>query len=415
MISIRENCMKILLIILIFTRLWNCVVADDHFSQWRGPNRDGTYPEKNLLNKWPDGGPDILWQVDQIGKGHSSVAIANRRVYVTGKIKDEGILHCFDYDGNLLWKSSYGTEWYKNYPGARSTPTVVGSDLYLISGTGRVCCFDSQSGKLNWAVDMYNEFDAEKIEWGIAESPLVYGELVICTPGGSEDNIVALNRKTGTVIWTSRGNGDPSAYCSPILAEYNNTRLVVTMTAESILGVDAQDGNVYWRVPQLQEFNIHADTPLYQDGSIFCISGQDNSSGSVRLKLSEDGKSVTEAWRHSQADNLIGGVVLHNGCLFGSRYERDEWFCVNWQSGKIYYIFEDFGGGSIISADGMLYCYSERGMLGLVKADSKKFEVISSFKIRRGKGPHWSHPVIQNGRLYIRHGDSLQVYDIADK
>jgi hypothetical protein len=124
---------------------------------------------------------------------------------------------------------------------------------------------------------------------------------------------------------------------------------------------------------------------------------------------------VTEAWRHSQADNLIGGVVLHNGCLFGSRYERDEWFCVDWQSGKIHYIFEDFGGGSIISADGLLYCYSERGMLGLVEADSKKFEVISSFKIKRGRGPHWSHPVIEKGRLYIRHGDSLQVFDIADK
>jgi outer membrane protein assembly factor BamB len=399
--------------------LFICLVAlsfaSDNLSQWRGPNRDGQYPDKNLLNKWPADGPKVIWKADKIGKGHSSVAVANDRVYVNGKIKDEGFLHCFDQQGKLLWKSSYGSEWYKNYPGARSTPTVVGNEVYLISGTGKVCCFNSKSGELNWAIDMYEKFGAEQIEWGIAESPLVIGNLVICTPGGKESNVVALNRKNGETVWTSNGNGDASAYCSPILVDYNNNQMIVTMTAESILGLDAKTGSVYWRVPQSQEFNIHADTPLYHEGSIFCISGQDNSSGSVRLKLSQDGKKVTEVWRHSKADNLIGGVVLHNGYLYGSRYERDEWFCVDWETGNIQYVSEAFGGGSIISADGLLYCYSERGMLGLVRADAENFEVISSLKIKGGRGPHWSHPVIKNGRLYIRHGETLQVFDIAQK
>jgi outer membrane protein assembly factor BamB len=403
----------------ILATLFICLIAQsfasDNLSQWRGPNRDGQYPDKNLLNKWPADGPKVIWKADKIGKGHSSVAVANDRVYVNGKIKDEGFLHCFDQQGKLLWKSSYGSEWYKNYPGARSTPTVVGNEVYLISGTGKVCCFNSKSGELNWAIDMYEKFGAEQIEWGIAESPLVIGNLVICTPGGKESNVVALNRKNGETVWTSNGNGDASAYCSPILVDYNNNQMIVTMTAESILGLDAKTGSVYWRVPQRQEFNIHADTPLYHEGSIFCISGQDNSSGSVRLKLSQDGKKVTEVWRHSKADNLIGGVVLHNGYLYGSRYERDEWFCVDWETGNIQYVSEAFGGGSIISADGLLYCYSERGMLGLVRADAENFEVISSLKIKGGRGPHWSHPVIKNGRLYIRHGETLQVFDIAQK
>jgi outer membrane protein assembly factor BamB len=413
-VKLQKIFIKIPVIILFFTSMFTTVSGDDNFSQWRGPNRDGKYPDKNLLKKWPEQGPELLWRVDGIGEGHSSAAVANNCVYVTGKIKDEGYLHCFDLDGNLLWKSSYGPEWYKNYPGARSTPTVVRDDLYLISGLGKVNCFNSQSGNLRWSIDMFEKFEAGEVEWGIAESPLIDGDQIICTPGGSEANIVALDRYSGDTIWISKGHGDPSAYCSPVLVEYNNARLIVTMTAESILGVDAENGKVYWRVPQLQEFNIHADSPLFHDGSIFCISGQDNSSGSVRLGLSPDAKNVKEVWRHSKADNLIGGVVLNNGYLYGSRYERDEWFCVNWETGKIQYVSEAFGGGSIIVADDLLYCYSERGMLGLIKADATGFRVISKFKIKSGRGPHWAHPVIHKGRIYIRHGESLLAFDITD-
>jgi outer membrane protein assembly factor BamB len=407
--------MKITIIPLFIFCLIVSSFATDNFSQWRGPNRDGQYPETNLLKKWPKNGPELLWQVENIGEGHSSVAVANGLVYVAGMIKKEGFLFCFNMDGKLLWKSSYGDEWFKSYPGSRSTPTIIGNNLYLISGNGRVVCFDALTGKERWAVDMLGKFDGENIEWGIAESPVVDGDRLICTPGGPSENIVALNRFTGETIWTSKGNGDLSAYCSPLLVEHNNERLIVTMTEKSILGIDAENGDVYWRVPQKQEYGIHADTPLYHDGKIFCISGSDNSSGSVVLDLSSDGKKVSEVWRHRDADNLIGGVILHNGYIYGSRYEKDEWFCVDWRDGKLQYVSESFGGGSIISADGLLYCYSERGMLGLVMADANNFEVISSFKIKSGKGPHWSHPVINQGRLYIRHGGSLMVFDIIDR
>ncbi len=406
--------MQTLFKIILLSCLINSVFTTDNFSQWRGLNRDGKYPDKNLLQKWPDQGPVLLWQIDNIGQGHSSVAVANDHIFVTGMVKKEGILHCFDLDGQLLWKSSCGPEWSKSYPGSRSTPTVVGNDLYLVSGTGRVVCFYALTGKQRWAVEMFEQFPAENIEWGIAESPLVDGNRVICTPGGSSVNIVALNRFTGETVWISKGNGDPSAYCTPILVEHNGTRLIVTMTAESILGVDAENGKVYWRVPQRQEYNIHANTPLYYEGKIFCISGSENSSGAVVLQLSTDGKKVKEVWRNKKVDNLIGGVVLHEGYLYGSRYEKDEWFCVDWRSGSIQYISEMFGRGAIIYADGMFYCYSERGMLGLIKADAKNFEVISSIKIKNGRGPHWAHPVIAQGRLYIRHGGSLLVFDISD-
>jgi len=407
--------MKTILLIVLLFYLLSSVFADDKFSQWRGLNRDGKYPDKNLLKKWSDMGPELLWEIDNIGEGHSSIAVVNNHIYVTGMVNKEGFLHCFNMEGKILWKSSYGPEWFKSYPGARSTPTIIGNDLYIISGKGRISCFNAQSGEQRWAVEMFEQFEAENIEWGIAESPLVYDDRVICTPGGSSENIVALNRFSGKTVWISPGNGEPSAYCSPTLVKHNNTRLIVTMTAESILAVDAENGKVYWRVPQHQEYGIHADTPLYHDGKIFCISGSDNSSGAVVLQLSTDGRKVTEIWRHNKADNLIGGVALHNGYLYGSRYEKNEWFCVDWRNGKIQYVSEAFGGGSIIYADGLFYCYSERGRLGLIRADNKNFEVISSVKIKSGRGPHWAHPVIDKGLLFIRHGGSLLVFDIVDR
>jgi len=407
--------MQTYLRIILLSCLISSVLADGNFSQWRGPDRDGKYPDKNLLKKWPDKGPELLWEIDNIGEGHSSVAVANNLVYVAGMINKEGFLHCFDINGKLLWKSSYGAEWFKSYPGSRSIPTIIGNNLYLISGRGRVVCIDALSGKERWAVEIFEKFKAENIEWGFAESPVVDGDRVICTPGGPSENIVALNRFTGETVWTSKGNGDLSAYCSPLLVEHNGTRLIVTMTAESILGIDAENGKVYWRVPQRQAYGIHADTPLYHKGKIFCISGSNNSSGAVVLELSTDGKQVNEVWRHTKADNLIGGVVLYDGYIYGSRYDKDEWFCVDWNTGKIQYISEAIGGGSIIFADGLFYCYSERGMLGLVDANAEKFDVISSFKIKSGKGPHWAHPVINRGRLYIRHGGSILVFDINDR
>ncbi len=407
--------MRILLNIGLIFGLFLFAKAGDDFSQWRGPNRDGKYPDKDLLKKWPENGPALVWQNDNIGIGHSSAAVTNDRVYITGMRDKEGILFCFDHAGALLWEKSFGPVWHKNYPGTRSTPTVVDNDLYLISGQGLVVCFNAVTGLKRWSVNILKEFDSENIVWGMNESPLIIGDLLICTPGGRKDNIVALNRFNGQTVWISEGNGEPSAYCSPQLANHNGKQLIVTMTTHSILAIDAKDGTVYWRVPHHQEYEIHANTPIYHEGKVFCLSGSPESSAAVLLKLSMDGKKVEQVWQTQEADNLIGGVILFDGYLYSSRYKRGEWFCLNWETGKVEYISREIDGGPIISADGLFYCYSENGYLSLVKADSKNFEIISTFKIKFGKGPHWSHPVIANGRLYLRHGEVLRVYNISKK
>ncbi|NQT26729.1 PQQ-like beta-propeller repeat protein [candidate division KSB1 bacterium] len=388
--------------------------ADVH--QWRGPNRDGIYPEKNLLKKWPEKGSQLLWKFEGLGEGHSTVTIVNRRIYTTGMIDSMGYVFALEQNGSILWKKQYGREWTKNYPGSRSTPTIVDGRLYLLSSLGRLLCLNTENGDEYWTLDIMKQFGAKQINWGMTESLLIDNERVFCTPGGIDANVVALNRFTGKTIWTSKGNGEPSAYCSPILVRHGKKKLIVTMTAESVLGIDAETGTCYWHLPQHQQHKIHANSPVYRDGYILCASSYDKTehSGTALFKLSKEGTQAELVWRNDEFKNLMGGVIVTDGFIYGSNYRSGGWKCLDWQTGTIQYTTENFGLGAMVYADGLFYCYSEKGDVGLVKATQQSFEVISSFKITEGTGVHWAHPVISDGRLYIRHGDVLLVYSIQE-
>lgn len=379
-------------------------------SQWRGPNRNGNYPETNLLKTWPTDGPKQLLVISGLGTGFSSPAVTENKILITGMLDKTGYLFAYDLQGKLLWKSPYGSEWSGNYPGSRSTPTVVGQQVYCMSGMGQLSCFDVNNGKQIWSIDILKTFNAPNIEWGITESLLIDGENIICTPGGPDGNVVALNRMTGKTVWKSKGYGEKSAYCSPILVEHGKTRLIVTMTATSIIGVDADNGTFYWRHPHRTDYDIHANSPIYNNGYIYYVSGY--GSGGALLQLSSDGKSIKEIWRNKELDSQIGAAVLVNGYIYGSGHNTRKWQCLDFKTGKIIYTSDKRGKGNIISADGMLYCYEESGQVLLLKADPTAYSQVSSFKVTLGTDQHWAHLVIKNGRLYVRHGDALMVYDI---
>lgn len=384
-------------------------------SQWRGPERDGKFSTTNLLKKWPENGPEMLWSFEELGDGHGNVGIGRDRLYICGMIDTIGHLFAFNLEGKLLWQRAYGLEWYQNYTGVRSTPTVVGDMVYFESGQGVVYCYDGGSGNMIWSVDILDKFQAENIQWGMAESLLVDGEMLYCTPGGKEHNIVALNRMTGETIWTSRGSGQPAAYCSPILINHNGIQLIVTMTSEAIVGVDARTGETYWVQEQRQRNFIHANTPLYHDGKILCSSSSDISDqdGTALLQLSNDGKKASVLWRNTKVANLMGGEILKDGFVYGSNYRSSEWYCLNWNSGVLEYVVNPFANGAIVYADGLFYCYTEGGEMALVDASPNEFNVISKFNITLGTNQHWAHPVIHAGRLYVRHGNALMVYNIS--
>lgn len=387
--------------------------VSDEFLEWRGPYRNGIYPDKGLLRIWPEKGPEMLWSFEGLGAGHGNVGLSKDRLFILGMPDTTGVLYSFDYNGKLIWKREYGPEWYENYTGPRSTPVIIDNLVYFESGRGVVFCYDGKTGEKIWSVDMFQRFDAKKVTWGMAENLLIRGDKLICTPGGEKNNIVALNRFTGATIWSSIGNKQPSAYCSPLYVIHNLTALIVTMTAESIVCVDAETGQFYWQVPQFQGNKIHANIPVYSNGIIYCSS--DNAKincGIVALKLSEDGKSVSILWRNENFKNLMGGIIVKDGYIYGSMYRKNSWNCLDASNGQILYTSNELGDGNIIMADNLFYCYSEKGELALVSANSSSFNVISKFEVPLGTEQHWSHPVIHMGRLYVRHGNALMAYKI---
>lgn len=395
----------------------SCAQKNDS-SDWRGPNRDGIYNETGLLKSWGEDGPEMLWANEGLGFGHSAVAVANNKVYVTGirdTLESLGTLFTFDLNGKLLWEKAYGKDFSLNFHGTRSTPVVVNDLIYIESGMGAVYCLNANSGDLVWSKDFIADFGVDSvIMFGFSESVLIDGDNLICVPGAKENNVIALNRFTGEKVWACSGEGEMATYNSPILVNYKNLKLIVAMTSNSILGIDAASGEKYWRVEHTQQNKIHANTPIYADGKIVvATAGRSETSGMVQIQLSDDGKSVSEVWRNKKFVNLMGGLVKIDSCLYGSAYMKKDWQVINWNTGKSIIQNKELGGGAIIYADGLFYCYAERdGEMALVEASPDEFTIVSKFKVPLGTKEHWARPVIDNGVLYIRHGDALMAYNI---
>lgn len=398
--------------------------AED-WPQWRGPTRDGISRETNLLNKWPEEGPTLLWSVgEDLGQGYSSPSIADGKVFVTGMIEKKGVLFAFDLEGALIWKRNYGPEWSKSWPGTRSTPTIEDGKVFVHSGTGVVHCFEAGSGKRLWSRDVAEDFEGIPTRWGWAESLLVVEDKLICAPCGKKATLVALNKKTGETVWDKPSIGEISAYCSPTVFERDGRKIIAYRTALILFGVDAEDGEVLWKY-DCEEFmrpaepeHVHANQPLVHEGHLYITSGYD--AGGAMFALSEAGDAIALKWLDKTLDAHLGGIVLVDGHIYGSNYVKkgdSDWISLSWNTGKTRYETSwNDTRGAILYADGMLYCYSElTGELGLVEA-GPEFKVKSSFKIPKTKSRFWwAHPSISDGRLFVRHDSRMMCYDIREE
>ncbi len=406
--QVIRKLMTTVLIGLIASSLYAKPVGN--FSQWRGLNRDGKYQDTNLMKSWPKEGPKMLWSAAYLGKGFSSVAVTTEGIFTTGMIDGNGFVFAFDKNGKLRWKTEYGKEWQKSYEGSRTTPTVMDDLLYIEGTSGDVVCMRTTTGEIVWKKNLKEMYGAQDIRWGLTESLLLDGDQVICTPGGTKTNVIALDRFNGELLWTSKGNGEKSAYCSPMLFERGGKRIIVTMTGKSILGLNAENGKLLWSHPHKTKYDINPNTPYYEDGKLYCVSGY--GTGGVQLQISPDGNSVKELWRNKSLDSQMDAFVVIDGYIYGTSHKKPAWHCLNWETGKEQYVSPGIGKGNVITADGLIYCYSDRGKVGLIKPNSKTFELISSFDITLGSNQHWAHTVIADGVLYVRHGEILMAYDI---
>jgi outer membrane protein assembly factor BamB len=380
--------------------------------QFRGPERNGIYNESNLLKSWPAEGPSMLWKAEKIGNGYSSPIISGNRIYVTGEIDSIGYLFAFDKSGSLIWKKVTGREWMENFTGSRSTPTLMNGLLYVETSMGLVICFDANTGDERWSVDMIKDLHGVNVRFGYAEGLLINDKLVYCFPGGPDTNVVALDRFSGKIAWISTALGDSTAYTSPALITLPSRKIIVNFSIHNLIGLDAATGELLWNKQLKGTGDIHGNTSLFDNGNIYFLAG--SGSGAVKLALSEDGRSITEVWSNPNVTDVHGGFVKVWNYIYSSQYKPRRYCSMDAATGQIADSLK-FDKGTLIFADDMLYCYTEKGMVGLVKQNNGKMELVSSFKMPVGTKEFFTIPVISEGILYLRHGDAMLAYDIRKK
>ncbi len=409
----------IVLLAVMLAALFPCMAGAGDSPQFRGPNRTGVFEEKGLLKSWPEGGPAVAWTAKGLGRGYSSVSVVGGKVYATGMREDQtGVVLVFNESTGALEQSiPYGKESVEEQaPGSRATPTIEGARLYLMSGLGVVYCFDLANGNKVWEANVLERFGAKNIMWQLAESVLIDGDRIICTPGGTEALVAALNKNTGETVWTTKGLKDRASYCTPIIANHNGHRILLTGTGGNIIGVNPDSGALMWSFKHKVPWDIHAVTPVYDKGLVYYTGGDGVGGGA--LELSKDGSSVTSKWTDTTLDCLHHGVVLVDGNLYGTGYKAGgKLVCLEMATGKVMWTTKEVKEGMTVAADGMLYVYEgpKAGTVNLVKATPAGFERTGRFSVTEGSDQHWAHPTIANGRLYIRHGDALVAYDVAAK
>ncbi|MCP4312323.1 MAG: PQQ-binding-like beta-propeller repeat protein [Bacteroidetes bacterium] len=390
-------------------------------AQWRGPDRNGIYTGTGLLKSWPEDGPEVLFVTEGIGKGYSSAVATEKMIYATGLRDTIEYLTAMDLKGNVLWQNSFGPGWNQSFPESRCTPAVQSDRVWVLSGLDNLVCFDALSGKEIWSVDIHQAYGSKWDLFGVSESLLLVDDKVIVTPAGENTTVIALDKMTGELVWKSESMGTLRSNMSPSLIDHCGRDYIITANRTHMISVDAESGEIMWSYHYniLDENNenttIFTNTPTYSDSCLWITSGWDKES--VMLEISPDGRSVTEKFIDHTFDNQNHGVVLLDGYLYGSNFtgqHSGKWVCMNWDTGEITWIEPWFTKGPVISAEGMLYCYDEkRGNMALVKADPDEFEVISTYKVKDGKGPHWARPAIFNQMLLVRHGDVLVSYKLG--
>ncbi len=397
----------------IFAQEWPC---------FHGPARTNISRETGLLNSWPTDGPKLIQTIKGCGIGYSIVSISQGRIYTTGIFDRQVFVLAFDLDGKLLWKALNmdagqtipSVKTTDRFLGAKSTPTVHDGMVYHLNEMGRLAAFDAITGKEIWNVNIKEKFDGTWSMYGYAESVLIEGGRLHCQPGGSKAILAALHAKTGKTIWTNTTIQDTvAAYTSPLLVEDRGIRQLITMTPTSVVSVNPETGKTYWTIPHANRDLENIETPVYDHGIVGVSSGYGKGFDGIQLTYSGNSVTAEKIWSDKKSDNLHGGLIVRDGYVYGPACIGSRWFCIHLATGEVKWRDPGVRLGSQTWADGMFYCLSHKGILGLVKATPESYTVVSQVQLPEDGQDHWfAHPVVCGGRLYIRHGDFVYVYDV---
>lgn len=387
--------------------------------------------ERGLLKEWAKDGPPLAWRIDGLGGGDSAPSIAAGRIFGMGNRGDDEVIWALsEKDGKSLWVTRLGPAFQQQMPqgkeGPGCTPTVDGDLLYVLGLGGDLACLQAKDGKIVWRHSLTSDFGGTAPTWSYRESPLVDGDKVICTPGGEDATLVALDKLTGKTLWKSQVPGGPNAaYASAIAIDFNGQRQYVQFTQKALVGVAASDGKFLWRYNRCaNSHGINCSTPIYHDGMVFAASAYGTGGGLVKLSKDQDGNiQADEVYFSKKMQNHHGGMILFEGSLYGANggNEGGALVCLDFASGNVLWDERDDADhrapkGSLAFADGRLYYRTEKGTMLLIEPSSKEYLERGRFEQPdRTKQPAWAHPVIANGKLYLRDQDLLFCYDVKDR
>ena len=395
------------------------------FAQWRGALRDGHSPETGLLQEWPKVGPKLLWQVKEIGGGYSTPSVVGDRIYLLGSDASEESVHALNVkDGSKVWSAKLGKvghpEQKPSYPGARTTPTVDGKFLFALGSDGDLVCLDIANGKEVWRKHLRTDFGGSYGEWAYSESPLVDGNNLLVTPGGTNATVVALNKKTGDVIWKCAvPEGSAAGYSSVIIAEFSGVRQYVQFLASGLMGIDPSNGKLLWRYEKSGKGSPAVIiTPLVSEGLIY--SGAFRATTTLVKPVLKDGAfKVEEIYSNSKLPVGLGGVVKVGDYFYGSGGSTA--MCVEFKTGTVKWEERSIGPGSLLVSDNRIYTHAESGDVAMFEPSAEGYREKGRFTppgVPSRANPMekaWTYPVIANGRLYIRDKESLWCYDVKAK
>jgi outer membrane protein assembly factor BamB len=386
---------------------------------WRGPDRTGVSAEKGLLPAWPEGGPKLLWSATGLGGGYSSPAVVGGRIYVMGsKDGDEYVRALSVKDGKPLWAvkiGKVGENTGPNYPGPRATPTVRGGRLWTLGSDGDLVCLHTEDGKLVWRKHLERDFEGVRGTWAYSESPLIDGDLLVCTPGGDSATMLALAKDTGKVVWrAAKEDANGAGYASAVVAHAGKRKLYVQFLGAGVIGVDAKTGKLlFWYRRNVG--NISAVTPIYHDGHVFATASAVSTAGGdalLRLVETDGGVEAKEVYLGRDLMTAHGGVVRLGEYLYGTG--KGGLVCLEFRTGKVKWRHRSIGQGSLLAADGRLYLRGTQGQMALVEASPEGYREKGRFtQPRRTRFATFAHPVVANGRLYLRDDDLLFCYDLS--
>src|SRR5262249_41816918 len=418
---------KTLISLLSLTFLSFSAFAED-WPQWQGPDRNAISKESGLLKEWPKDGPPLAWKIKGLGGGDSAPAIAAGRIYgMSNRGDDEVGWSLSGKDCKELWVARLGPAFKQQVPqgkeGPGCTPTVLGELIYVEGLAGDVSCLQVKDGKILWQVSQQRDFGGELPTWSYRESPLVDGDKVICTPGGADATLVALDKLTGKTIWKSQVPGGPKpGYASAIAIDFEGQRLYVQLTQKALVGVAAADGKFLWRYDRCaNSHGINCSTPIYQDGKVFAASAYGTGGGLVKLSKDENrGVKAEEVYFSRKMQNHHGGMILLDGCLYGANggNEGGALACLDFTPCNVLRDEREDPDrrapkGSIAFADSRLYYRTEKGAVLLIEPNPKQYVERGHLdQPERTDKPAWAHPVIANGKLYLRDQDLLLCYSV---